>query len=196
MRAKISGITDMFAAITAEECGADFISFNFDLDNKDFVTPERAMALAQQIPRTRKVGVFTDDDIDRVKKIATMVGLDYVQLNGDESNEYIRQMPCPVIKRYYYNELFSVEKAENSAAEMILLDIGEQNYKNGNLARDIATLHKSVILAANVDRENALKINKDFHPYALEVSEGLKDSGTMTPRKIRAFFRRLGKIMA
>ncbi|WP_158645832.1 hypothetical protein [Selenomonas ruminantium] len=119
-----------------------------------------------------------------------------MQLNGGESNEYIYQIPCPVIKRYYYNKSFSFEKAENSTAEMILLDIDDQKYKKDNLERDILSLHKSVILSVNVDRENVLKINKQFHPYALEVSDGLKESGTMSPRKIRSFFRRIGRIMA
>ena len=78
MRAKLSGITDLFTALTADECGAAFVCFMFDMDNKDYIEPEVASVLARQIPGTRTVGVFTDEELNRVNLIADMVGLDYV----------------------------------------------------------------------------------------------------------------------
>lgn len=141
MRAKLSGITDLFTALTADECGAAFVSFMFDMDNKDYIEPEVASVLARQIPGIRTVGVFTDEELNRVNLIADMVGLDYVQLNGDESDDYMRQVVRPVIKRYYFDEYFSVKEAEQNPAEMILLDLGEQDYHNKELANDIVQLH-------------------------------------------------------
>ena len=193
MRAKISGITDLFTALTADECGAAFVSFMFDVDNKDYIEPEVASVLARQIPGTRTVGVFTDEELSRVNLIADMVGLDYVQLNGDESDDYMRQVVCPVIKRYYVDEHFSVEKAEQNPAEMILLDLGEQDYHNKKLANDIVQLHKSVIVAGEINRENVLDVECKLHPYAVDVSEGIEAcNGQKSVRKIRGLFRRMG----
>lgn len=194
IRAKITGVKDLFTAKTAEENGADFISFNFDMDNKDFVSPELAEVMAEQTSTTRKVGIFTDDDLERVNRVADEVGLDYVQLNGDETNEYIRKVNRPVIKRYYYDKhFFSVKAAEDCPAEMILLDLGTQDYQNKELVEDIAQIHKSVIVASETfEKKNVMKVNKKLHPYAIDVSEGLDTEGEKSPRKIRAFLRRIG----
>ena len=154
IRAKITGIQDLLTAKTAEENGADFISFVFDADSKEFVSLARAGVMSEQPPYTRKVGIFTDEDLTRVNRVADEVGLDYVQLNGNESDAYIRRVNRPVIKRYYYDErYFSVKRAEECPAEIILLDIGAQDYHNKKLAEDIAHMHKSVIVAGDIDRE-------------------------------------------
>lgn len=195
IRAKITGIKDLFTAKTAEENGADFISFVFDMDSKDYVSPQRAAVMSCQTPYTRKVGIFTDDELARVNRVADEVGLDYVQLNGNETNEYIRQVNRPVIKRYYYDEhFFSVKAAEDCPAKIILLDLGEQDYHNKRLAEEIAHIHKSVIVAGDIDRENVLKVNRILQPYAVDVSEGLNSYGEMSCRKIKSFLRRVDGI--
>ena len=61
----------------------------------------------------------------------------------------IRKVNRPVIKRYFYDEhLSSVKEAEDCPAEMILLDLGTQDFQNEELAEDIAHIHKSVIVAS------------------------------------------------
>lgn len=196
IRAMVSGITDMFTAKTAEECGADFIAFVFDRKSKDYVSPDRAAVIAQQVPGSRLVGVFKNEDLDTVNDVVSKVGLDYVQLNGHEDEEYIWQVACPVIKRYRYDEDFSVEKARRTVAEMILLDLGEQDYTRKEIAQEITDTHKSVILAANIRRENVKEVHKSTLPYVVEVSEGLETNGKKDTKKIRMFFRRLGRLMA
>ncbi len=192
IRAKITGIQDLLTAKTAEENGADFISFVFDADSKEFVSPARAGVMSEQTPYTRKVGIFTDEDLARVNRVADEVGLDYVQLNGNESDAYIRRVNRPVIKRYYYDEhYFSVKRAEECPAEIILLDIGAQDYHNKKLAEDIAHMHKSVIVAGDIDRENVMKVNHALKPYAVDVSEGVNYCGEKDRYKLKAFLRRV-----
>ena len=191
IRAKITGIQDLISAKIAERNGADFISFVFDVDNKDFVKPELAEVLSWKTPYTRKVGIFTDDDLDRVNYVASMVRLDYVLLNGNESDAFIRRVNRPVIKRYYYDEhYFSVKRAEECPAEIILLDIGEQDYHNKKLAEDISHMHKAVIVAGDIDRENVLKVAHTLHPYAVDVSDGVNSYGEKSRYKIKSFLRR------
>ena len=106
----------------------------------------------------------------------------------------IRKVNRPVIKRYFYDEhLFSVKEAEDCPAEMILLDLGTQDFQNEELAEDIAHIHKSVIVASETfDKDNVLKVNKKLHPYAVDVSEGLNKDGEKNPQKIQAFLRHIG----
>ena len=105
MRAMVSGVTDMLTAKTAEECGADFISFSFDREDKNYVTPEKAAVIAQQVPDARIVGGVRDETLHLVNKVARMVKLDYVQLNGHEGENYIRQVECPVINRLLWRQI-------------------------------------------------------------------------------------------
>ena len=106
MRVKLSGISDLYSAKIAEEYNTDFISFNFDTADKDYLTLEHAHVIAQQIPETRKVGEFRNMPLNYVNKAADSVGVDYVQLNGSESDRYIKRVEQPrPTKRQWLAEL-------------------------------------------------------------------------------------------
>ena len=47
--------------------------------------------------KCRRVGVFVDEDIDTVKRIADEYALDYIQLHGHESPEYIRALKSQLV---------------------------------------------------------------------------------------------------
>ncbi|WP_231464415.1 phosphoribosylanthranilate isomerase [Selenomonas sp. AE3005] len=199
IRAKICGITDLYAAKIAEEAGADFLGFVFYKPSPRYIDPVKAAVISSQIQKSRLVGVFVDEDLDVVNEIAHRVKLDYVQLHGSESAEYARQVDCPVIKAYHYDENFSVAEAEAYPAEMILLDAGDAQNPGGTgqsfdwqkAAQDIAQLHKSVIVAGGINRENALQANKVMKPYALDVSSSLEVNKEKSVEKIKAFLRRV-----
>ncbi|WP_073088423.1 phosphoribosylanthranilate isomerase [Selenomonas ruminantium] len=199
MRAKICGIKDLFAAKVAEEAGADFIGFVFYEPSHRYINPERAAVIRQQIKESRCVGVFVDEDLSRVNEIAEQVGLDYVQLHGHEPASYAKQVVCPVIKAFRYDENFSVAEANDYPAEMILLDTPHPLLPGGTgerfdwrrAADDIVQIHKSVLVAGGINRENVKQVNKLLHPYAVDVSSGLEENKEKSLEKIRAFLRRI-----
>lgn len=196
IRAMVTGVKDMLTAKTAEECGAAFITFVFDKDNSDCISLGRATVLAQQVPDARTVGVFKNEDLTVVNQLVAKVGLEYVELDGDEDEKYARQISCPVIKRFRYGEDFSVDLANKYPAEMILLNIGkpvgtEEWHK---IAEDISKVNKSVIVTDNISRENVGMVNKRLHPYAIDVSSDTEFDGDV--KKIRGFFRRIGSRLA
>ena len=199
IRAKICGITDLYTAKIAEEAGADFIGFVFYKPSSRYIDPVKAAVIGSQIQKSRLVGVFVDEDIETVNEIANRVKLDYVQLHGHETAEYACQVDCPVIKAYHYDENFSVDEAEAYPAEMILLDAGDDKAPGGTgqsfdwqrAAQDIARMHKSVLVAGGINRENALQANKVMRPYALDVSSSLEVNQEKSVEKIKAFLRRI-----
>jgi phosphoribosylanthranilate isomerase len=199
MRAKICGIKDLFTAKSAEEAGADFIGFVFYKKSHRYIAPEKAAVISKQIKTARTVGVFVNEDLHVVNEIAAMADLDYVQLHGQESAEYARQVICPVIKAYSYNDKFSVTEANEYPSEMILLDAGTpalpggtgQSFDWKKAARDISQLHKSVLVAGGINRENVKQVNKLLHPYAVDVSSSLEDNNEKSIEKIQAFLRRI-----
>jgi len=199
MRAKICGIKDLFTAKIAEEAGADFIGFVFYKKSHRYIPPEKAVVISKQITTARTVGVFVNEDLQAVNEIAATVGLDYVQLHGQEPADYARQVVCPVIKAYNYDEHFSIAEANAYPSEMILLDAGTPALPGGTgqcfdwkkAARDISQLHKSVLVAGGINRENVKQVNKLLRPYAVDVSSSLEDNNEKSIEKIQAFLRRI-----
>ena len=98
MLVKICGIRTKEAAEAAVQAGADFIGFVF-ADSKRNISAERAAIIAQGLPtQVKKVGVFVDEQPERMIEIAKLVGLDYLQLHGDESADIASQLPFNIIK--------------------------------------------------------------------------------------------------
>jgi phosphoribosylanthranilate isomerase len=93
-RIKICGITNINDAYAAAEAGADAVGLNFFKKSRRFVEPEVARAIATGLyERVTKVGVFVNHDAAEIEGISTLVGLDYIQLHGDEPAGMLAQLP-------------------------------------------------------------------------------------------------------
>jgi phosphoribosylanthranilate isomerase len=89
---KICGMTTADDALAAAEFGADAIGMLF-APSKRRITVERGKEIASALPKTmEKVGVFYDEAAPTVEEIAAEVGLTAVQLHGDESPAYAKNL--------------------------------------------------------------------------------------------------------
>ena len=94
IRIKICGIRSVADALAAADAGADAIGLNFFSKSRRFVDPALAQHIASAVPaHVCKVGVFVNHDASEIAAIANSVGLDVVQLHGDESPELIARLP-------------------------------------------------------------------------------------------------------
>ncbi len=92
-RVKICGLTSPDDADSCVEAGADAIGLNFYPPSPRYVTREVAHAISRRLPPTvTKVGVFVNASADEVLETCEQVGLDAVQLHGDESPQVARQL--------------------------------------------------------------------------------------------------------
>ena len=71
-----------------EALGVDLMGFIFWPKSKRYVS-ERSEYLPT---RCKRVGVFVDADIQEVKQKVEEYGLDFIQLHGQESPDYVRQL--------------------------------------------------------------------------------------------------------
>jgi phosphoribosylanthranilate isomerase len=86
---KICGTTNPDDALAAVDAGANAVGFIFYPKSPRYVAPEMAQLVIAQLPQTvEKVGVFVNENVDRIQKIVEMSGLTAVQLHGDEDKEF------------------------------------------------------------------------------------------------------------
>ncbi len=101
VRIKICGITNLEDALLAAELGADALGFIFYPKSPRKVAPETAREIIAQLPPfVASVGVFVDEEAAVVQDLAARVGLDWVQLHGQESPDYCRSLGRRVIKGF------------------------------------------------------------------------------------------------
>ena len=92
---KICGITNFDDALAAAEADADMLGFNFYRGSPRYIEPEEARAIVDKLPKTViSVGVFVNESLDDIERIASTSGVSVLQLHGDESPDY-----CVALKR-------------------------------------------------------------------------------------------------
>jgi len=90
---KICGITNLDDALAASEAGANALGFVFYPKSPRYITLETACSIAGNLPQAvEKIGVFVNQSLDCVRDAARYLGLTAVQLHGDESTEFSREL--------------------------------------------------------------------------------------------------------
>lgn len=195
MRVKICGITTQEAADTAVHAGADFIGFVFATSKRQ-ITPSKARAIASSVPPSvKRVGVFVNESIENVKKITEQVGLDMIQLHGDETVEYARHLDFPVIKAFSVRPE-NIAAITNYPCSYYLLDspLGPNRGGNGTtfdweLLQKIDVDHDKIILAGGLKPENIQEAIQIAKPAGVDVSSGVETGGQKDTGKIKQFIK-------
>ena len=108
MKIKVCGITSIDEALALSKAGVNYVGFIFYPASKRYAL--HALTLDQiksvQLPGVLKVGVFVNEPMDEVISTADAAGLDMVQLHGDETPNYCKEMAnqYPVIKAFRISE--------------------------------------------------------------------------------------------
>ena len=86
-KVKVCGMTQAEQTAHAFQSGASYCGLIFATHSKRCVTPEQAKAIVEQTPG-RYVGVFVNQPIEMVLKVANELSLAAVQLHGDEDTVF------------------------------------------------------------------------------------------------------------
>ena len=208
-RIKICGVTEPAHALVAVEAGADFIGMVFASSHRR-VTLSKAKAIAEAVrdsgePRPKLVGVFVNAEPREINHIAAQVGLDMVQLSGDEDQRSISEIERPVIKAVHVPPKPVEEQTGDGLRTRLaglrdrkaipLLDT-EVPGKAGGTGRsfewEVATeLAKEFdfLLAGGLTPQNVAVAVATVRPWAVDVSSGVETNRIKDPQKIRDFVR-------
>jgi len=190
VQVKICGICDVAGAAAAVEAGADLIGFHF-CSSLRRVTPEDAKAIVDGLTlRPAIVGVFIDQDVEEVRQVAELVGLDLLQLHGSEPPGF--DAGRPVMKVLKVRD--GVIPNADAWPDPVMLDSWSADQRGGTgqvwdweLARPLLAARK-VFIAGGLEPGNVGKVVSAFKPYGVDVSSGVEASVRVKdPDKVRAF---------
>jgi phosphoribosylanthranilate isomerase len=170
MKIKVCGITSIDEALALSKAGVNYVGFIFYPASKRYAL--HALTLNQiksfQLPGVLKVGVFVNEPLENVIATATAAGLDMVQLHGDETPNYCKEMAnhYPVIKAFRISETDDVAYKISEYLEDIdylLFDTASSVYGGSGISFDWEKLangtgQKPYFLSGGIGPDDVSKI--------------------------------------
>ena len=192
---KICGITNIDDGLTAVESGADALGFVFAESVRN-ILPEKAREIVRRLPPfITTVGVFMDQKIDYVNEVTDYVGIDVIQLHGEESPEYCQKIGRRIIKRIKIDTHDTSEtllgKMKIYSASAFLLDPGAGTGRTFDW-RKASGIDLPIIIAGGLTPENVRGVVQLLKPYGVDVSSGVEKSpGKKDGEKVAKFIREI-----
>jgi len=196
---KICGITNLVDALVSVDSGVDALGFNFYRPSSRYIEPLAARRIIEQLPGTiLPVGVFVNESSEDVKAIAQEAGVKALQLHGDESPGYCRELnDWFVIKTFAVKEEFDETATSPYDVNAIMLDASHKKLKGGtgqvidwSIARRIRAQGKPMFLAGGLSPENVAAAIKTVEPYAVDSCSALESApGKKDQDRVKAFVK-------
>jgi phosphoribosylanthranilate isomerase len=186
VKVKICGVRDLINAEAAVAAGADFLGFNFVPTSKRYIYPKDAKKIIKEIRgKTNIVGVFQNASSDNVNEISELLDLDFVQLHGEEDEDYMKKIKRRIIKKYNLHSFTEL----NEHSQYVLLDRevqGEGRMLDLEKAAKISNIF-STFFSGGLTPENVSEVVKKVKPFAVDVAGGIETNGKQDGEKIKQF---------
>ena len=199
VRVKICGITSFDDALLCVKEGIDGLGFVFYPGSKRYILPEEAEKIVKELPPfICKVGVFVNEEGERVLDIAHWVGLDAIQLHGEETPDVCKRLAqyFTVIKAFSIAGPEDPERVFEYKGVTPLFDTQTPEYGGSGktfIWKYLIPYREKVkyfILSGGLTVENVEHAIKAVNPYAVDVSSGVERTpGKKDPDKVREFIR-------
>jgi len=199
VKVKICGITNLEDALASLFCGADAIGFVFYDMSPRYIDPQKAADISRILPKKiKRVGVFVNEKVSAVKKIARLCNLDMLQFHGQESPEY-----CRKFKGYKLIKAFRISHKEDLAGMSkyktfaYLFDsfsrtkLGGTGRKfNWKILAKAVKIEPIIFISGGLTSGNAKKAIKLLKPDWVDASSSLESKpGKKDHKKIKKFIQ-------
>ena len=143
----------------------------------------------------KTVGVFVNETVESLLKIAKEVKLDVIQLHGDEDEAFIQSLKertnVEVWKAVQIRSAADAEAWIDSSADMLLFDAYHKDEHGGTgEVFDWSCLdefERPFMLAGGIDSTNVARAIRTVRPYGIDISSGIETDGVKDDEKIKAF---------
>ena len=206
VQVKICGINSKESAIASH--GAKYIGFVFCEDSPRFIEPEVVNKIIPYLSKgQKKVGLFVNAKIHFIQKITLDLGLDIIQLHGDEDVDFIKNVKIltnrKIIKAIPVKTIEDVKISEEfkNFCDMILFDTKTNTQFGGTgtsfdwkLLKNFKISRKWMV-AGGLNINNIREALETTKPDIVDISSGVeKERGIKCEKKIRDFIKYVKKL--
>lgn len=200
---KICGLSRKSDIEAVNELLPDYIGFVFAKGSKRLVDEETAKNLKNDLnPSIKAVGVFVNEEMEKIIRLCNSHIIDIIQLHGDEGEEYIKELknhvPNKIIKAVRVRSNEDILKVSSLSSDFLLLDTYQENeYGGSGKTFDwsmISEYDKPYFLAGGIHTDNVIQAIKMCHPYCIDVSSGVETDGVKDPVKINDIITKIREV--
>ncbi len=204
---KICGVTNLEDARCCAEAGADAIGLNFYPPSPRCVKVDVARRITLELPTTvRKVGVFVNASRDDVLRTCDLVGLDTIQLHGDETPPMMAELAGRQLLKAFrcHNDDLRpltefLQRCEDLGCRPcgVLIDAyrphafgGTGQTANWSLVRRLSELLPDIpiVLAGGLSPENVAAAIEATRSAAVDTASGVEsEPGRKDAQRVREF---------
>lgn len=180
--------------------GEATVQMNTDIaqDSQDSQDSQNSQEFVQgnsNFEKIKTVGVFVNETVENLLKIAEEVKLDVIQLHGDEDESFIQtlkeQSNVEVWKAVQVRSAADAEKWIDSSADMLLFDAYHKDERGGTGEvfdwSSLDEFERPFMLAGGMDSTNVARAIRTVRPYGIDISSGIETEGVKDDEKIKAF---------
>ena len=203
-KVKMCGISKVETIPAVVEAKPDYMGLVF-APSKRQVTVDQAKILVEELHKqcinhydtkvVKTVGVFVNETLDNLVRIADTANLDAVQLHGDEDETFIQSLKertnVEVWKAIQIRTAADTEKWIDSSADMLLFDAYHKDERGGTGEvfdwSSLDAFERPFMLAGGIDSTNVARAIRTVRPYGIDISSGIETDGVKDDEKIKAF---------
>ena len=203
-KVKMCGISKVETIPAVVEAKPDYMGLVF-APSKRQVTVEQAEILVEELHKqcinhydtkvVKTVGVFVNETLDNLVRIADTANLDAVQLHGDEDEAFIQafkeKTDVEVWKAVQIRSAADAEAWIDSSADMLLFDAYHKDERGGTGEvfdwSSLDAFERPFMLAGGIDSTNVARAIRTVRPYGIDISSGIETNGVKDDEKITAF---------
>ena len=206
-RVKICGITNVDDARVVAQAGADAVGLNFYPKSPRYVTAEKARQIVDALPeRIVKVGLFVNAAAEEICQTFDRLGLDLIQLHGDEPPEFFGELRGRAAMRAFRLGESGVDRmcrylddCRRLACEprLVLVDACVEGAYGGTgqladwealKAYPFDATPPPLVLAGGLKPDNVAEAIRAVCPAAVDTASGVESSpGRKDPVAVEAF---------
>ncbi|HTV21436.1 MAG TPA: phosphoribosylanthranilate isomerase [Polyangiaceae bacterium] len=201
MYVKVCGITQLDDALEAVRAGADALGFNCVPSSKRYLAPEQIRAITERLHgegagKTICVAVVADVGRERAASLLDELGVERLQLHGDESEAELLALGPRAFKALRVGDAADVARALAFPGHPLLVDAKVEGQLGGTghtldwgLIEPLARA-RPLILAGGLTPENVADAVARVRPWGVDVASGVETPGNprrKDPDRMRRF---------
>ena len=212
MKLKVCGLTKINQIQELISLNTDFLGFIFYEKSPRFLLNHLSLEEILEINHQGKVGVFVNETIERIAEISEKAKLNFIQLHGDEDEEFVKKLRLSLSKNIKiikvirignqsFDELQKTINQQPSTVNYLLFDTDSKAFGGTGKTFDWQILNEIEIpipyfLSGGISLENIHQLSTiNQQPLALDINSKFEtEPGIKNLEKIKNFTQIVKKI--